>query len=104
MRADEHIISPMISTTQAQNGFCSTLLPMALSSQDTSALALLNAMMAVAMIHYSNSIADAMSFKLRAVRNLSISLGNGRRSICPSTRQVQLAAVMMLCVYDVRET
>ncbi|RBA14216.1 hypothetical protein FPRO05_03008 [Fusarium proliferatum] len=91
----------MISTTQAQNGFCSTLLPMALSSQDNSALALLNAMIAVAMIHYSNSIADAMSFKLKAVRNLSISLASSTRSKRASTNQVQLAAVMMLCVYDV---
>ncbi|KAF5650692.1 hypothetical protein F25303_4350 [Fusarium sp. NRRL 25303] len=57
----------MISTTQAQNGFCETLLPMALSSRDNSALALLNAMIAVSMIHYSNSVADAMSFKLKAV-------------------------------------
>ncbi|QGI68346.1 uncharacterized protein FFB20_05500 [Fusarium fujikuroi] len=97
----QNIISPMISTTQAQNGFCSTLLPMALSSQDNSALALLNAMIAVAMIHYSNSIADAMSFKLKAVRNLSISLASSTRSKCASTNQVQLAAVMMLCVYDV---
>ncbi|KAL9564232.1 hypothetical protein ACKAV7_011423 [Fusarium commune] len=97
----ENIISPMISTTQVQNGFCTTLLPMALSSQDTSALALLNAMMAVAMIHYSNSISDAISFKLKAIQNLSQSLRTGRRSICTSTSQVQLAAVMMLCVYDV---
>ncbi|EWY82689.1 hypothetical protein FOYG_14787 [Fusarium oxysporum NRRL 32931] len=97
----ENIISSMISTTQVQNGFCSTLLPMALSSQDTSALALLNAMMAVAMIHYSNSISDAISFKLKAIQNLSQSLRAGRRSICTSTSQVQLAAVMMLCVYDV---
>lgn len=77
---------------------------MALSSQDTSALALLNAMMAVAMIHYSNSIYDAISFKLKAIQNLSQSLRTGRRSICTSTSQVQLAAVMMLCVYDVRMT
>ncbi|KAI1037613.1 hypothetical protein LB503_009662 [Fusarium chuoi] len=97
----QNVISPMISTTQAQNGFCATLLPMALSSQDNSALALLNAMIAVAMIHYSNSIADAMSFKLKAVRNLSITLASSTRSKCASTNQVQLAAVMMLCVYDV---
>ncbi|KAI1015282.1 hypothetical protein LB504_011140 [Fusarium proliferatum] len=97
----QNVISTMISTTQAQNGFCLTLLPMALSSQDNSALALLNAMIAVAMIHYSNSIADAMSFKLKAVRNLSISLASSTRSKCASTNQVQLAAVMMLCVYDV---
>ncbi|RKL32841.1 hypothetical protein BFJ72_g10341 [Fusarium proliferatum] len=56
------------------------------------------------MMHYSNSIADAMSFKLKAVRNLSISLASSTRSKRASTNQVQLAAVMMLCVYDVRMT
>ncbi|KAF4442928.1 hypothetical protein F53441_11572 [Fusarium austroafricanum] len=95
----EKVISPMISTTQVQNGFSSTLLPMALSSRDAPALALLNAMMAVSMIHHSTSAADAMTFKSNAVRSLSNSLRTSPASA--PTIEVQLAAVMMLCVYDV---
>ncbi|KAF4962262.1 hypothetical protein FSARC_9651 [Fusarium sarcochroum] len=91
----------MISTTQVQNGFCRTLVPMALSSQCASAHALLNAMQAVSAIHHTSSIAAAAQFKLKAVHNLTKSLTIDQCSTVPEASEIQLAAAMMLCVYDV---
>jgi hypothetical protein len=88
----------MISTLQADNGFRTELLPMALSGMDPSASALCNAMMAVAAVNHWGPEA-ALPFKARATRHLVHALSSEHSE---SAIAVQAAASMMLCVYTVR--
>lgn len=86
----------MISTIEANNGFRGELLPMALSGSSFAAKALMNAILALSAFHRYGSGA-ALPYKTCALQLLSNSL---ERESTVYT-QPQLAASMMLCVYNV---
>jgi hypothetical protein len=97
---DREKVSTMISTIQSQNGFRSELLPMILSSSDSSASALRYAMMAVSAFHHFGTQA-ALPYKVTAVRCLSSSLASDSAH---GAAETQAAASLMLCVYSVGYT
>lgn len=90
----------MISTLHTRNGFRTALLPMAMSGFDASASALCQAMMAVSAYHRFGP-EGALRYKTNAVRSLRDSLGSSGvdGEIWPT--ETQVAASMMLCVYNV---
>ncbi|KAK5989549.1 hypothetical protein PT974_11076 [Cladobotryum mycophilum] len=96
----EKVIAPMISTTQVQNGFRTALLPMVLSGDDAPSKALWNSMMAVSAFHHSG-IEAAFQYKTNAIRHLSASLASRDSASSADVSETQLAASMMLCIYNV---
>lgn len=86
----------MITTIEANNGFRGELLPMALNGSSFAAKGLLNAILALSAFHLYGPGA-ALPYKTCALQLLSHSL-----EIEPTVyTQPQLAASMMLCVYNV---
>ncbi|KOS19515.1 Transcriptional regulatory protein moc3 [Escovopsis weberi] len=96
----EKVLAPMISTTQVRNGFRTALLPMVLSGDDSSSKALWNSMMAVSAFHLSG-IEAAFKYKTNAIRHLSASLSSPASASSADVSETQLAASMMLCIYNV---
>lgn len=86
----------MITTIEANNGFRGELLPMALNGSSFAAKALMNAILALSAFHRYGPGA-ALPYKTCALQLLSHSL---ERESTVDT-QPQLAASMMLCVYNV---
>ncbi|KAH6884386.1 fungal-specific transcription factor domain-containing protein [Thelonectria olida] len=95
----EKVISPMISTTQARNGFCTEILPMALFSQAASASALRNPLLSISAFRHL-SRAATLPYKMNALRQLSDSVTASR---CRPSEDVdaQLAACMMMSMQGV---
>lgn len=93
----------MVSTIQTRNGFRSELLPMALACPSPAADALRNAMLAVSAFHYRGSAA-ALPYKITAVRTLAESLSPRYDCNWVGFTEAQIAASMMLCVYNVGNT
>ncbi|KAJ4387794.1 hypothetical protein N0V93_008396 [Gnomoniopsis smithogilvyi] len=92
----EERISRMITTVEANNGFRGELLPMALSGGSFAADGLFNAILALSAFHRHGPGA-ALPYKTYALQFLSHSLERESSvDILP-----QLAASMMLCVYNV---
>ncbi|KAF4555214.1 Hypothetical protein D9617_3g022860 [Elsinoe fawcettii] len=91
-------ISTMISTIDVETGFQRELLPMALSDFGVVSLSLQNAMMAVAAVHQGGTFL-ALPYKTKAIEQLSMSLQTEYPDAI--TMQIQFAASMMLCVYNV---
>ncbi|KAK7223114.1 hypothetical protein V2G26_011117 [Clonostachys chloroleuca] len=96
----ESVISSMVSTTSARNGFSNEMLPMALSCRDASALALSNAMLAISAYHHLGP-EPAAKYKLDAVSRLSESLSGQDSLKYNHISGVQLAACLMLAMYSV---
>jgi hypothetical protein len=90
----------MISTLHIRNGFRTALLPMAMSNSDASASALCQAMMAVSAYHRFGPD-GALPYKMNAVRSLRDSLGSSGGGGQMALTETQVAASMMLCVYNV---
>ncbi|KAH7163547.1 fungal-specific transcription factor domain-containing protein [Dactylonectria estremocensis] len=88
-------IATMISTTHTRNGFHHDLIPMALGSSDPASSALCNAMLAISAYHSSGTLA-ALPYKTSAVSHLSQALISSS-----GATETQMAASMMLCVYNV---
>lgn len=86
----------MISTVESNNGFRGELLPMALSGSSFAAKGLFNAILALSAFHRHGPGA-ALPYKTCALQLLSHSL---QKESTPDI-QPQLAASMMLCVYNV---
>lgn len=86
----------MITTVETNNGFRGELLPMALSGSSFAARGLFNAILALSAFHRHGPGA-ALLYKTYALQLLSHSLG--KESIADILPQ--LAASMMLCVYNV---
>ncbi|CAG9984370.1 unnamed protein product [Clonostachys byssicola] len=96
----ESVISTMVSTTSARNGFSHEILPMALSCRDASTSALSNAMLAISAYHHLGP-ESAAQYKSDAVSRLSESF-SGQDSLTYShLSDVQLAACLMLAMYSV---
>ncbi|KAH7171466.1 fungal-specific transcription factor domain-containing protein [Dactylonectria macrodidyma] len=91
----EGCVATMISTTHTRNGFHHDILPMALASSDPASSALCNAMLAISAYHSSGALA-ALPYKTSAVSNLSKALVSSS-----GATEIQMAASMMLCVYNV---
>ncbi|CAN8105089.1 unnamed protein product [Discula destructiva] len=91
-------IARMISTVDANNGFRRELLPMAMGGNSFAAKGLFNAILALSAFHRHGPEA-ALPYKMRALRLLSQSLET--ESASESGLRPQLAASMMLCVYNV---
>lgn len=94
-REDENRIATMISTTHTRNGFHHDLLPMALTASCPASSALRNAMLAISAYHSCGTLA-ALPYKTNAVSHLSRALASNFGGI-----DIQMAASMMLCVYNV---
>lgn len=88
----------MISTIDTNNGFRLQLLPMALNGSSLAASGLRSAILALSAFHRYGPQA-ALPYKTRALGYLSHSL----ESEATEVRQTdtQLAASMMMCVYNV---
>lgn len=89
----------MISTVEFNNGFRRELLPIALSGSNFAAMGLRSAILALSAFHRHGSGA-ALPYKIQALQLLSHSLDKESGSNVPI--ESQLAASMMLCVYNVR--
>lgn len=85
----------MISTTHTRNGFHHDLLPMALTASCLASSALRNAMLAISAYHSCGTLA-ALPYKMNAVSYLSRALASN-----VGGTEIQMAASMMLCVYNV---
>ncbi|KAF2814254.1 uncharacterized protein BDZ99DRAFT_234292 [Mytilinidion resinicola] len=89
------VLARMITTIDDDNnGFRTNILPMALSSED-STKSLLKATLALASFHLSKT-EDAIQYKMAAFKRLCISLWISKNSVA-----AQAASCMMLCVYSV---
>ena len=88
----------MISTVESNNGFRLELLPIALSGSSCAAKGLRSAILALSAFHRFGSGA-ALPYKIQALQLLSHSLETESNSDVPI--ESQLAASMMLCVYNV---
>lgn len=88
----------MISTVDANNGFRRELLPLAMSRSSIATDGLYNAILALAAFHRHGSGA-ALPYKTYALRLLSHSLE--KETASDGETESQLAASMMLCVYNV---
>lgn len=88
----------MISTVDANNGFRLQLLPIAMSGSNFAARGLRSAILALSAFHRHGSGA-ALPYKIQALRLLSHSLD--KESYVDVPIESQLAASMMLCVYNV---
>ncbi|KAH6989333.1 fungal-specific transcription factor domain-containing protein [Ilyonectria sp. MPI-CAGE-AT-0026] len=91
----ENRIATMISTTHTRNGFHHDLLPMALTASCLASSALRNAMLAISAYHSCGTLA-ALPYKINAVSYLSRALASN-----VGGTEIQMAASMMLCVYNV---
>lgn len=96
---DEQKITRMISTVDANNGFRNQIMPMAISGCSLAAKALRSAVLSLAAFHRHGRNA-ALPHKTHALQFLSHSLE--RDSVSYGHIEVQLAASMMMCVYNVR--
>lgn len=96
---DEQKITCVISTVDAHNGFRNQLMPMAISGCSFAAKALRSAVLSLAAFHRHGRNA-ALPHKTHALQFLSHSLE--RDSALYGQTEVQLAASMMMCVYNVR--
>ncbi|KAJ0116865.1 n-terminal fungal transcription regulatory domain-containing protein [Diaporthe amygdali] len=94
----ERKIARMISTVDANNGFRLQLLPIAMSGSNFAARGLRSAILALSAFHRHGSGA-ALPYKIQALRLLSHSLE--KESYVDVPIESQLAASMMLCVYNV---
>lgn len=88
----------MISTVDSNNGFRLKLLPIALSGSNFAAKSLRSAILALSAFHRFGSGA-ALPYKIQALQLLSRSLDKESSNDAPV--ESQLAASMMLCVYNV---
>lgn len=88
----------MISTIDANNGFRLQLLPMAMNGSSFASKGLLNAILALSAFHRHGSGA-ALPYKTKALQLLSHSLNE--ETVSDGQIEPQLAASMMLCVYNV---
>lgn len=87
----------MVSTIDVNNGFRDVLLPMALAAPSmTASSGLRHAVFALAAFHLWGS-SNALPYRVKAIRALSSSLAVPRRGVV----EAQMAASMMLCVYNV---
>ncbi|ROV93510.1 hypothetical protein VSDG_06782 [Cytospora chrysosperma] len=91
-------IARMISTVDSNNGFRLELLPIALSGSSHAAKGLRNAILALSAFHRFGPGA-ALPYKTQALKSLSQSLQMESSTNGPI--ESQLAASMMLCVYNV---
>ncbi|KAK7736657.1 hypothetical protein SLS53_006863 [Cytospora paraplurivora] len=91
-------IARMISTVESNNGFRLKLLPIALSDSNFAAKGLRSAILALSAFHRFGSGA-ALPYKIQALQLLSHSLEKESSNDAPI--ESQLAASMMLCVYNV---
>ncbi|KAF3763683.1 hypothetical protein M406DRAFT_352432 [Cryphonectria parasitica EP155] len=91
-------IAGLISTVDANNGFRQELLPMAMASDDFAAQALRSAMIALSAFHLHGTGA-ALPYKTKAITYLNRALQP--ESIVDGQLEPQIAASMMLCVYNV---
>ncbi|KAF2001723.1 hypothetical protein P154DRAFT_489655 [Amniculicola lignicola CBS 123094] len=92
----DSVLARMITTIDDNtNGFRFELMPMALSSSDTSSQSLLQATLALSAFHLGRPD-EALRHKVRAIKSLSQSFQGGNVS-----KLVQMSACMMLCVYSV---
>ncbi|KAJ1326536.1 fungal specific transcription factor domain-containing protein [Microdochium nivale] len=90
-------LSGMVSTIDVNNGFRDVLLPMALAAPSmTASSGLRHAVFALAAFHLWGS-SNALPYRVKAIRALSSSLAVPRRGVV----EAQMAASMMLCVYNV---
>lgn len=90
----------MVSTTQVQNGFSTEIIQMILSGRTTHTLALRNAVLAIASFHRQH-LQAAETYKLNALRQLSNALSENGPVILLSDMAIQLASIMMLCMFSV---
>ncbi|KAF2500109.1 hypothetical protein BU16DRAFT_556592 [Lophium mytilinum] len=91
----DSVLARMITTIDDDNnGFRTNILPMALSS-DESSISLLKATLALASFHMSKT-EDAIEYKMAAFQKLCISFQRNKNS-----KAAQAASCMMLCVYSV---
>lgn len=95
----EHKISRMISTVDANNGFRQKLIPIAVNGPSFAAKALRSAILALSAYH-RYGLGAALPYKIQALRLLSHSLEKESSADSPPIES-QLAASMMLCVYNV---
>jgi hypothetical protein len=94
----ENVLSRMITTLDdAVNGFRDALLPLALSSKDSSSHSLLEATLALSASHTGRQD-EALKHKMAAIKALSASIISSNGS-----EAAQLATCMMLCVNSVGE-
>ena len=92
----ENMLSRMITTVDdADNGFRSAILPLALSSKNPTSQSLLQATLSLAALHLGRPDV-ALKYKLAAIKSLSRSLNMGSWD-----NITQLATCMMLCVNGV---
>lgn len=96
--SDEHKISRMISTVDANNGFRHELIPIAVNGSSFAAKGLRMAILALSAYH-RHGLGAALPYKIQALRLLSHSLD--KESFADVPIESQLAASMMLCVYNV---
>jgi hypothetical protein len=88
----------MISTVDANNGFRHELIPIAINGSSFAAKALRMAILALSAFH-RHGLGAALPYKIQALRLLSHSLD--KESFADVPIESQLAASMMLCVYNV---
>lgn len=88
----------MISTIDANNGFRLQLLPMALNGSSLAACGLRSAILALSAFHRYGP-KEALPYKTRALGQLSRSLKT--ETAANGQIDAQLAASMMMCVYNV---
>lgn len=100
--SDEHKISRMISTVDANNGFRHELIPIAVNGPSFAAKGLRSAILALSAYH-RYGLGAALPYKIQALRLLSHSLDQESFADLPPIES-QLAASMMLCVYNVSLT
>lgn len=91
----------MISTVEANNGFRLEILPMAISDSGLAAKALFCSILSLSAFHRHGRGA-ALPYKLQALQLLSLSLE--KESIPEGQLETQIAASMMMCVYNVCDT
>lgn len=93
---DTNVLSRMVTTVDdADNGFRTMLIPIALSETNSASSGLRQAMFALSAYHLWGHDA-AVKYKLAAIRHLSKSLQDGENAAIP-----QFATSMMLCIGDV---
>lgn len=97
--SDEHKISRMISTVDSNNGFRHELIPIAVNGPSFAAKGLRMAILALSAYH-RYGLGAALPYKIQALRLLSHSLDQESFADLPPIES-QLAASMMLCVYNV---
>jgi hypothetical protein len=93
---DESVLSRMITTIDdANNGFRTDIIQMALSCRAESSMSLFQAILAVSAIHLGRT-KEALAHKMSAIQSLAASMKPDA-----TFKPAQLATCMMLCVYTV---